>query len=260
VSDSSTLPDRPIGANDDGISYNSAVYASISTNDYSVYLVNEAFLDDPECRNCTEKYSSDPYYSSRYKGLLSLWDQSRNNSLDRLEPAECIAQYATALQSYRRNVLLVIDSTQSDLPPQNRNLTYLNNTNTFWVGAFDALDGMDPGNAPDSYNWICSSLDYDSNSNCANRIGTIKSAPDSWKVGGACSSCNDVLWPVKYCLSERATPRCRLHFSPAIASVVTILNFCKCPERVILPFSIATKLQGRCLNLETRACRLTSLS
>lgn len=206
------------------------MYSSISTNDYGVYLVNESFLDDPECRNCTDqRYYSSSYYSGL--ALLSLWNQSRHNALDKLEPADCIAQYATALQSYRRNVLLVIDSTQPDLPPQDSNLTYLNNTNTFWKESFDSSDGMDPQFAPDSYKWICSSLDYDSNSNCANRIGVIKSRPDAWKVGGTCSSCNDVLWPVHYCLSERATPRCRLHFSPAIASVVTVLNFCKWPER-----------------------------
>lgn len=262
MSGSGTLSDRLIGANVDGISYNSAVYASISTNDYGVYLVNDDFLNAPECRNCTETYSPSGSYrsmSSTYAGatLHSLWNQSRNSVLDRLEPADCIAQYATSLQSYRRNVLLVIDSTQTDLPPQNRNLTYLNNTDTFWVDAFDANEGMQPDGSADSYQWICSSISYGSDSNCANEIGAIKNAPDAWKVGGyVCSysgtrTCSQSLWPVKYCLSERATPRCRLHFSPVIASIVTVLNFCKYLECTILISGVASQSQNSCVLCKT---------
>jgi hypothetical protein len=43
------------------------------------------------------------------------------------------------------------------------------------------------------------------------------------------------LYPVDYCLSERAEEHCKLQFVPAIAILVTILNLCK----AILIFYVA---------------------
>ncbi|KAF2626657.1 hypothetical protein BU25DRAFT_411632 [Macroventuria anomochaeta] len=217
--------------------YNSAVYASVSTNSYKVYLVSEAFLDDPECRNCTDKSDWQSYYTSSppsgyFDPLITLWSQSKNGSLNRLEPAECLAEYATALQSDRRNVLLVMDNAQASTSPYNRSLTLLNNTNVYWASGFSASYGTDPDDAPESYSWICSGVGYDPKSPCANRVQDIKNAPQTWEVGNICPAyrmnlCGQSRWPVKYCLSEPAIPRCRLHFSPVIATIVTVLNLFK---------------------------------
>lgn len=194
-----------------------------------MYLVREAFVNASVCRNCTEEYSSYSYdTSSQYtpSRLELLWSQSRNGSLERLESAECITAYAIALQSDRRNLLLVMDNAQANTSPYNRNLTYINNTDTFWFNTFSAYEGTDPDAAPDSYAWICSGLEYKRNTPCANRLGEIAKAPDAWTVGQSYDG-KQYSWPVKYCLSEPAVPRCRLHFSPAIAAIVTVLNLCK---------------------------------
>lgn len=194
-----------------------------------MYLVNEAFVNASVCHNCTERYSSYSYYnSSQYipSRLELLWSKSRNGSLERLEPAECITAYAIALQSDRRNLLLVMDSAQANTSPYNRNLTYTNNTDTFWFDTFSAYEGTDPDTAPDSYAWICSGLEYEWDTPCANRLGEIAKTPDAWTVGQRYDG-TQYSWPVKYCLSEAAVPRCRLHFSPAIAAIVTVLNLCK---------------------------------
>ncbi|KAF1928320.1 uncharacterized protein M421DRAFT_63465 [Didymella exigua CBS 183.55] len=207
--------------------YNSAVYSSTSTNSYAFFLVNEAFLDASECHNCTWYYSASSYYNShetRLVTLETLWSQSRNGSLDRLEPAQCLTDYAKTLQSNRRNLLLVMDNAQASASPRNSNLSYTNNPDTFLYGNFFATDGALPVFAPDSYSWICSGLDNDTNTPCANRLGQI--SPDTWTVGGYDYG-RKYAWPVKYCLSEPAVSRCRLQFTPTIAAIVTVLNLFK---------------------------------
>jgi hypothetical protein len=199
-----------IRADVDDLSYNSAVYASISTNDYAVYLVREAFLSD----------SPPSVPKSTLPTLPSLWNQSQSNMLDRLEPAECIAEYATALQSHRRNLLLVTDGTPMDLGPLNPRPNYPNNTDLLWNGFFQASDAMNPYTSSYSYGWMCDVIDHQSFAHCADRVTAIKKTPDDWRMG-------EQAWSVKYCLSEPATPHCRIRFSPVIASIVTALNLCK---------------------------------
>ncbi|KAH5426660.1 hypothetical protein HBI47_117900 [Parastagonospora nodorum] len=66
---------------------------------------------------------------------------------------------------------------------------------------------------------------------CQSRLGEITKEPQTWSMGKLCYAdgefCDPYRWPVDYCLSERAEPRCRLHFSPTIAIIVTTLNFFK---------------------------------
>lgn len=209
------------------------VYASTSTNSYRVFVVNQNFVDASECHNCTEDayrgaVAYDLSQSARFD-LHVMWTLSRNGSLDRFEPAECLTRYATTLQSDRRNLLLVTEDDQAGLSPPNYNITFSNNTDYFWSSSFSAKSGNDPNVAPDSYDWICTGLDLSYSQHCANEVDRIKRSPGNWTMRAPVpySREADLTWPISYCLSEKAVSRCRLNFSPAIAAVVTVLNLCK---------------------------------
>lgn len=155
--------------------------------------------------------------------------------LDKLEPEKCISQYATSIQSHRRNVLLVASDDKFPVPSEN---AYLNNSHVYWASPFyanDASNGQDSSNA---YNWICSTLNIPGV--CANNVDKIRNDLGSWRVGSNCtgygddllmgSSCDFKMAPVEYCLSQKAIPHCRLQFDTTIAIIVTSLNFSKLPH------------------------------
>lgn len=203
-----------------------------------MFVVSQAFVDDPNCQNCTDTSSNEPKVIASAAMLKSLWTQSRNGKLDRLSPAECLSAYGTLVQSTRRNLLIVTaDENIVSAPtqfsfPSDRDI---NNTNWYQYGYFDAVNALRhyQRNFDELY-WMCSELPRKTTP-CINRIRELRQAPQSWVVGASCSStqpgyCDQYRWPVDYCLSERADLQCKLHFNLAIAIVVTTLNFCKCPR------------------------------
>lgn len=58
-----------------------------------MFVVNQAFVDDPVCQNCTDTTSDRPELLAGAAMLKSLWNQSRHGELDRLSPAECLSAY-----------------------------------------------------------------------------------------------------------------------------------------------------------------------
>ncbi|CAN9244589.1 unnamed protein product [Alternaria alternata] len=81
--------------------------------------------------------------------------------------------------------------------------------------------------ARNSFDWICSGMD--TKRPCSLGIDAIRdSSAESWLMGPGAG------WPVKYCLSERADPTCKLHFEPTIGIIVTILNFDSLVLKVVL--------------------------
>lgn len=171
--------------------------------------------------------------------LQSLWNKSKNGSLDKLEPAQCITDYATIIQSNRRNVLLVMNNENVDptLDSEGHSLghpklRFTKNLNVYYTNQFNAgSGGIDLDLVADSYSWMCSGLGLKMNEKCAGRIGSI--VPQDWSMSSTdgCwvldKDCRRWKWRVDYCLSEPAVPRCRLYFSSVISITVTILNFCK---------------------------------
>ena len=82
------------------------------------------------------------------------------------------------------------------------------------------MSAMARDTARNSFDWICSGMD--TKRPCSLGIDAIRdSSAESWLMGPGAG------WPVKYCLSERADPTCKLHFEPTIGTIVTILNFGK---------------------------------
>jgi hypothetical protein len=219
-----------------------------------MFLVSQSFLDDTECRNCTVAASSDGVEGNDVGDMLKLlWNKSRNNTLERLSPEKCIAAYGTMIQSERRN-LLVVTSSDADYPSiagvnSSRISPAINNTNLHLISGFDA--GIDSATDRSSLSWMCSALTDETDALCMDRLGELKSPSKPWIISSSFLSAYRVYsnrqwsdydeehqWPVDYCLSEPAPPRCRLHFSSAIAIVVTILNFSKAALMFYVAYSM----------------------
>ena len=196
-------------------------------------------MDDTECRNCTDQSDYGGWSPTRI--LESLWDMSKNGSLDRFEPTQCLTEYATMIQANRRNLLLVTANENVDarvnasgIPLGHPTNSLFNNTHLYWFDSFYAEYGLDHYEAADSYRWICSATN-DTETPCSNQLEQVKRA-SQWMMTDGCVETNPIcqgwIWPVDYCLSEPAVPRCKLHFNTAIAIVVTILNLRKysCPS------------------------------
>jgi hypothetical protein len=205
-------------------SYNSAVFASISSNHYYHYSVSESFLNSTECHNCTlgsgEKNSSSFWVNRDVRALevLSMmWEKAREGKLARLEISECVDQYIKVIQSDRRNLLLVADDTQFASPDQN---TFRNRSSVYdW--ALSSNNWRAEGAMSSDVGWICQNVsEYNRLTGtdtipCSNYIDTIKNSPQTWRIADL---------PVQYCLSEKAEPHCKLRFDQTIMIITTILN------------------------------------
>ena len=173
-------------------------------------------------------------------------DKAAKGTLERLENRDCINQYGQTLQSRRRNVLLVSkgDIFQSVVNDLSSNGSYRASvyhelgehskvsSNAYYIGGYNSF-GLGDDAAPDDtkdFKWICSGLDLTSsyiNSKCAQEIGKLGKAPDSWSVQISDADLDHGRFPVDYCLSERSESLCRLHFFGSIAILITALNFFK---------------------------------
>lgn len=184
--------------------------------------------------------------------LQSMYDDYHAGRLDRLEPEHCISQYATSIQSNRRNVLLVAGDENFPTPQQN---AYLNNSHVYWASPFKANDATEGRSSSNAYNWICSTLNKEGL--CSNNVEIVRSDVQSWRVGNRCTgdshdfsmghACDYKPAPVEYCLSQKALPHCKLQFNSTIAIVVTVLNFGKLPllsMRSMLDISVETSLKS----------------
>ena len=211
------------------------MYASLPTNSYEMFLVSQAFVDDSECRNCT---AAIPDAASDAEMLRGLYEKSRNGSLERLDAAECVAAYGTLIQSTRRNLLVVTANEDVNLGPADMiyppERPYINNANWYMIERSVATEGLRAyARIADSpVDWICSGLPDPGDSICINELEAIKSGSQAWTLSRRCSGgpegyCDRYRWPVDYCLSEAAEPRCQLHFNRVIAIIVTVLNFGK---------------------------------
>jgi hypothetical protein len=193
-------------------SYNSAVFASTPSNSYFTFSVSQSFISNSECFGCEQLDPPFEYGAIDFNGIIQgLHQSARSGDLDRLENGDCIDQYSKMIQSSRRNLLLVASD---DKFPAADEAIFPNGTNIYskgWNAAGHAKTELGK-----IYNWMCSGMDIDGY--CYKNIGRLRDNPSSWVVNG---------YPVDYCLSERATPRCKLQFNTSIAILVTTLNILK---------------------------------
>lgn len=214
--------------------YNSMVFSSIASHDYYAFSVSQSFTDDTDCLNC------DKIADFSYRQIIqSMHQKVRNGELDRLEAADCISQYSTMIQSFRRNLLLVAANdkfpAKSDFPP-------FNDTNVYYASEFDSEYATSSSQSIDAYAWICAAekIDYSLyRGSCANVANQIKADAKNCKLSSRYEYQTKTYdnrtftlgriykYPVEYCLSEKAPPMCKLHILLPIGYLVTFLNLFK---------------------------------
>jgi hypothetical protein len=188
--------------------------------------------------------------------LDSLWSKARANSLERLERAKCIDEYATSIQSNRRNLLLVHGDDSLPSPTENY---YINGSHIYWGGEFDTASVKSPSIAIHAFGWICSASQRPIS--CSAEVEDIRKQ-DSWYVGWLCDKeglCDFSRSPVEYCLSEPAVPHCKLHFEPTITIIITLLNIRKFKSLVLCPAS-PDQISSNCSYSQSRShvlCRVS---
>lgn len=157
-----------------------------------------------------------------------MYTKARDNKLDRLSNADCIVEYAESIQTKRRNVLLVTADDRMPPPNSTEQGTVIN---IYAYTSFEAGAASSSTWVLELYKWICSGLDPNlrSQSPCSNHISGIKNASESWTVSltGYYDLDRPPNYPVDYCLSEAAEPRCKVQFLLPIAVLITVLNFFK---------------------------------
>ncbi|KAF9728855.1 hypothetical protein PMIN06_002451 [Paraphaeosphaeria minitans] len=216
--------------------YNSAVFLSISSNDYYAVSVRESFISSPDCVDCAADFlgpyaSKLDYYGYELPTAISMmYEKARYNNLDRLSNIDCIREYAESIQTKRRNVLLVTADEKMPTPNTTDQGTPIN---IFSINLYQAEQANYPKTAINLYDWICSGYSDTIASTpqqpCSTFISGVKSTSGNWKVRGVGynGSSSSPAFPVDYCLSEKSEPHCKVQFTLPIAILVTILNFFK---------------------------------
>ncbi|GAB1318664.1 hypothetical protein MFIFM68171_08874 [Madurella fahalii] len=183
--------------------YNSAVFTSISCNNYAVSVVNEAFLTTGN-RTALPLYLQTSSMEAMYRGAL-------DGRLERLDRDACFEAYASNFQSSRGDLLLVHYGT--DLPESSpyewdRESRVGYDWSSYGCGRSQA------------YEWICTDyrVPYQSGTPCEDLIPGLKADLGSWAPFGS---------PVKECFSLPTAERCKLLFSPTLCWLVTMLNLLK---------------------------------
>jgi hypothetical protein len=159
--------------------------------------------------------------------LETLHAESKVGILDRLEPNECLSQYALTVQSNRRNLLVVASDDNFAPAAQNK---FITGSHVYWGSPFLANDATNGEDASNAYNWMCSAMNLEGV--CSNNVDRARQNTSSWRVGYDCDDmelCQLGTFPVQYCLAQPAEPHCRLQFDTTIAIIVTALNFGKLP-------------------------------
>ena len=234
-------------------SYNSVIYASIGANYYSVFLVNQTFVEryenvastpaltrttptpDPSASTPTVTTSYDQIASSPPELIFDnaffdvnndslllrqLQESALAGKLDRLDNEDCIRSYGKLYLSNRSNLLLV------------------GSGSSLTVNSSIIIETVPATCAEDPVPWICPR--YDCAVACVNRLNEVE--PQNWTIAVftdySFESVGSALGPVDYCLSQPTEESCKLQFSLLIAMVIIFFNFFKAVIMLILAFSL----------------------
>ncbi|KAK4249236.1 hypothetical protein C7999DRAFT_39652 [Corynascus novoguineensis] len=199
--------------------YNSAIFTSISANEYNVTVVPSSFI--------TIQNRSALPANFRTPRLNILYDAAISGRLIRMDREECLDTYARNFQSSYGELLLVTpDPTKdgTDLPSPHRHPATL------------ALANFGCG-IRQPYQWMCTGrLETEGicGTPCEDVIPEFRADPDQWQPFGV-----GARGGVAECYALPTEERCRLLFSPTLCWVVTGLNLVK---GVLM---LVTALRGR---------------
>lgn len=192
--------------------YNSAVFSTLSAQEYTVFTVTNDFLTGATFNLSQALTMPDGVYQASYndKDPRALEKKTANNmranlpGLQRLENKDCIRMYSEQIISTRSNVLLVTSS-------KNDTTAIMD----FWPRQSPNFDRQGLYIPP----WPCD-YPYDTGSpnNKTCDIGKKAAEANSWHMNGR---------PIQYCLSQPVEEYCRLQFSTGIMAIVICCNLVK---------------------------------
>lgn len=188
--------------------YNSAVFKTLNSNNYSLVVANPQFLQGG---NFSTDFSGPNVYGttiieqqvlaieavqSKYVSNSSAWR--------RLDPIACMNAYGSAFISDYRDLMLITNDRGNST----------NNT-VFYVDSitYDSGSGTDL-----PYSWICLDAHPSHNYNYQCNIGEERKNATEWHVGGR---------KIDHCLAQPVEPHCKLQFSLGILIAVIVCNAVK---------------------------------
>lgn len=178
--------------------YNSAVFSTISAQQYYIFTVDSDFLSASSFDSEKIKLKDDGGFDTDTDPVSSLrWLQGNISSLTRLKNAACIKAYGNDYVSSYGDLLLVSST---------KNVTSSLIPCDFSTPPFGWTE-------PHAYEWICS--DY------GNKICELDKAAakaNEWIVESQ---------PIDYCLARKIEEHCKLQFSLIIMIIVILCNIVK---------------------------------
>ena len=177
--------------------YNSAVFSSLCTRQYSVFLVSSEFPDGAPFNLTlllnTHEYNSSSTNISQYYENIAQNFQKNQTSLARLENKACVEIYTAPIISANSDLLLVSNYSEPN-----------NSVLDLELDTFSATVNNAPQGCPMAFN-----------NNCTD--------PQNWSID--IPSINGIR--TQYCLSRLEEEHCKLQFSLAIMIVVIMCNLIK---------------------------------
>ncbi|KAK4140112.1 uncharacterized protein C8A04DRAFT_15254 [Dichotomopilus funicola] len=196
--------------------YNSAIFTSLSTNEYNITVVPSTFLEPN--RATLPTYLLTPH-------LTNLYDAIHTGVLHRLDLQLCVDTYSTNFQSSHGDLLIVTSAPTTANHHANENITSASS-----YPATYALDNLGCG-IRQAYQWMCSQAG-DAGTVCAapceDSVGKYRADPASWTPLG--------VQEVGACYALPTPERCKLLFSPMLCWIVTALNLVKAGLMVATAF------------------------
>lgn len=179
-------------------SYNSAVFAALSANQYTRVIVNPSFLE-------TEEWIPNPDIGDGDNAIaFEMHTRAKNGSLEEVDDQQCVQNYGQQLQGRYGSVVIVVDAKDTDDYP-------------FLARQLSIRPGIPlPGSSEDRLGWMCGGEDFDDP--CTGPKFADRTARP-WKFFEDRT--------VQKCLMLRTPEKCTVQLSKHLIIVIIACNFAK---------------------------------
>jgi len=192
------------------IRYNTAIFSSLTANEYNYIVVNDNFLSPTWNSNGSFPNGT----NVAPNGMNTVHQKVLNGSMTKYTSADCMTAYARTFASKVRNVLLVSNHSDVTGYPWDGSLISTFNSSVLGYSTWDNTEAI-------PYAWICGD-DYDfdpyKNGGPVCTLSKAKEGIDNWTVK---------TFLINYCLVEEVEEQCQLRFSLAIMIIVILANMVK---------------------------------
>ncbi|KAJ5371906.1 hypothetical protein N7517_003912 [Penicillium concentricum] len=190
--------------------YNSAIYETTAVHAYDIFA-GPASLPQMDWTDAhLTNIESHPQKKEKRESFRDLFYAAENETLDRLEPSECVDGFAQTFQKSYSKVLIVTDDVKGN---DSYAFIYTNpvfNPYEYLVSRFGP------------YDWLCPvSLEHWKEYNCnVSSLPHIRSkiTNNEWTVSG---------YKIDYCLAEKQEQHCKLQYSFTTTMIVIVFNIGK---------------------------------